>query len=500
MIRHVRRSIGQKLLFAIGVPSVIFALGLVAWMRHRTRAAGADLDPAFREGVAVLVLFGVAVTTIHFVAMRRLLEAPLARLMAALRRARASEFLHRVPVESEDELGALAQEFNTTLAAITDLHARRLEDQASLAAMQREVALKQALEARLRELTLLFDLSRRLVSTLELEPLIASVTGLVGRDLGEHAFALLVAEDGTGDLVVRGVSGLPEDVVGTRIAADVGPAGWATRARATLHIPDTRADARRPVLPWQHAADGSILVIPLLHQEACVGALAFFRPQADAFTADEVRLLEAVAGPVAIALENARLHQQMVRLSQTDALTGVHNRRSLFARLELERESADRFDHPVGLVLVDVDHFKRFNDRFGHAAGDDILRRVADALAGAVRKVDLVARYGGEEFAVVVARADHAAAMAAGEKLRAAVEGFAIPHDGVEPARVTISVGVASWPGDAGDLAGLIDAADAALYAAKRAGRNVVRGHEPGMRTHPGRKRDVRTTADAEAG
>ena len=500
MLGSIRRSIGRKLLFAIGLPSVVFALGLVAWMRHRTRAAGADLDPAFREGVAVLVLFGVAVTTIHLVAMRRLLEVPLARLMAALRRARASEFLHRVPVEREDELGALAQEFNTTLAAITDLHARRLEDQASLAAMQREVALKQALEARLKELTLLYDLSRRLASTLELDKLIASVTELVGRDLGDHAFALLVTEDGTGDLVVRGVSGLPDDVVGTRIPGVTGPAGWAAQARATLHIPDTRADPRRPVLPWQHAADGSILVVPLLQQAACSGALAFFRPEAHAFPGEEVRLLEAVAGPVAIALENARLHQQMVRLSQTDALTGVHNRRSLFSRLEMERERADRFDHPMGLVLVDVDHFKRFNDRFGHAAGDAILRQVAETLAGAVRKVDLVARYGGEEFAVVVARADPAAALAAGEKLRAAVAAAAIPHEGVEPARVTISVGVASWPDDAGDLAGLIDAADAALYAAKRAGRNTVRGHEPGMRTHPGRKRDVRTTADAEAG
>jgi diguanylate cyclase (GGDEF)-like protein len=500
MLRHVGRSVGRKLLLAVGVPSVAFALALVLWMRYRTRGAGPSVDPAFREGVAVLLLFGVAVTTLHFLAMRRLIEAPLARLVAALRRARASEFLHRVPVESDDELGTLALEFNTTLAAITDLHARRLEDQASLVAMQREVALKQALEARLKELTLLFDLSRRLAATLELDRLIGSVTELVGRDLGDHAFALLVAEEGTRDLVVRGVSGLPEEVVGTRIAFGTGPAGWAAQERATLHVPDTRADPRRPVLPWQQADHGTILVVPLMHQEACSGVLAFFRPEPKAFPDEEVRLLEAVAGPVALALENAQLHQQMVRLSQTDALTGVHNRRSLFARLEMERERADRFDHPMGLVLVDVDHFKRFNDRFGHAAGDDILRRVAETLAGAVRKVDLVARYGGEEFAVVVARADHAAALAAGEKLRAAVEAAAVPHEGVEAGRVTISVGVASWPDDAGDLAGIVDAADAALYAAKRSGRNVVRGHEPGMRTHPGRKRDVKTTADAEAG
>jgi diguanylate cyclase (GGDEF)-like protein len=113
--------------------------------------------------------------------------------------------------------------------------------------------------------------------------------------------------------------------------------------------------------------------------------------------------------------------------------------------------------------------------------------------------VDLVARYGGEEFAVVIARADRRAAVEVAEALRSAVEAAALPHRGSEAGRVTISVGVAVFPQDAVDLGALIDAADAALYAAKRAGRNKVRAHEGGMRAHPGRKRDVRITADADA-
>ena len=125
--------------------------------------------------------------------------------------------------------------------------------------------------------------------------------------------------------------------------------------------------------------------------------------------------------------------------------------------------------------------------------------QVAHLLGGAVRKVDMVARYGGEEFAVVLPGADRAAGLAAGEKLRSAVAEAAIPHARVGPGHVTISVGVAVWPDDAADLGELIDCADAALYAAKRAGRDAVRAHEGGMRVHPGRKRDVRTTADAEA-
>jgi diguanylate cyclase (GGDEF)-like protein len=499
MLRHLRRSLGRKLLVAVGIPSLAFALALLLWLQRQARLNAAGLDPAFRAALAVLVIFAGATCATHLLAMRWLLEQPLQRLAAGLRRARDGHFLHRVPVESEDELGMLAQDFNTTLAAITDLHARRLEDEASMTSMKREVALKRQLEARVRELTLLFDLSRRLVSTLELDRLIAIVIELIGRGLGDHGFALLLAEHGTGDLVVRGVSSLEEGVIGTRIAAGEGPAGWAARERSTLLVPDTREDARKPVLPWQGGAAGSILAIPLMHQDACGGVLAFFRPSPDAFPPDEVRLLEAVAGQAAIAIENARLHQQMVRLSQTDALTGAQNRRSLFSRLEMERERCDRFDHTMALVLLDVDHFRLFNERSGHAAGDDILRRVARVLAGAVRKVDLVARYAGEEFAILVPRADRAAAIAAGEKLRSAVAAAAIPHEGVGPGHVTVSVGVASFPEDAGDVATLVDCADAALFAAKRAGRDVVRAHQPGMRADPARERGISTTSDADA-
>lgn len=492
MLRHVRRSLGRKLIVAVGLPSVVFALLLVLWLRHRTQGAASGLEPVYGIAIAALLAFAGLATATHALAMRWLVEQPLQRLAAGLRRARDGDFLHRLPVESEDELGAVAEAFNAALAAITDLNARHIDD-------ERELELKAQLEARVKELTLLYDLARRLGGTLELDRVLATLTELVGRGLGDHAFAVLLAEEATGDLVVRAVSGLPEAANGTRIHAGEGPAGWAAQERGTVRIDDTAEDPRRPVLPWQGGAEGSILAIPMCHQDECVGVLAFFRPARGAFPAGEVRLLESVAGQAALSVENARLHQKMVRLSQTDALTGAHNRRSLFARLQMERERCERFDHAMAVALVDVDHFKRFNEAHGHAAGDAVLRKVAQVLAGAVRKVDLVARYGGEEFAVVLPRADRAAALAAAEKLRAAVSEAAIPHPEAPAGRVTISVGVAVWPDDGRDLADLIDGADAALYAAKLAGRDAVRAHEAGMRVHPGRKRDVHTTADAEA-
>jgi diguanylate cyclase (GGDEF)-like protein len=230
------------------------------------------------------------------------------------------------------------------------------------------------------------------------------------------------------------------------------------------------------------------------------GALAVRREAGGPLAPDEARLLGAVAAQTAMALANAALHRRVVRLSQTDALTGAANRRSLFARLEAELERCERFEHASAVAFVDVDHFKRLNDTLGHPAGDGVLRRLAGVLGQSVRRVDLVGRYGGEEFGVVLARADRAAALAAAEKLRAAVEAARIRHPASETGHVTVSVGVAVYPDDGRDLASIVDAADAALYAAKRAGRNVVCAHAPGMRDEPSRRRDVSVTADADAG
>jgi len=492
MLRSLRRSIGRTLLLAIGLPSVVFALGLVAWMRHRTRTAGADLDPAFREGVAVLLLFGVAVTTIHMVAMRRLLEAPLARLMGTLRRARETEFLRRVPVESEDELGALAQEFNTTLAAITDLHAARIDDAAELSAMQREVALKAQLEARVQELELMHRLAGALAATLDVESLARRVAELAAERIPGTAFAMLLADEITHELVVRSVASLDPATVGSRLAPGTGLAGQAVAERRLVRA---EGEAAATALPGAVAPLAAVVAVPLLTQDGCAGVLLYGRAAARAFGDGELRLLESAALQVATAVESARLHQAMVRLSQTDTLTGVQNRRQLFARLELERERAARFGEPFAMLLLDIDRFRELNEAVGHAAGDATLREVATLLRREVREVDLVARYGGEEFAVVLPRCLPFEALEAAERLRAAVAGSGF--EAAPGGRLTVSVGGACFPGDARDLAALVDCADAALFAAKRAGRDAVRLHAPGMRTDPGRRRDAGATGTA---
>ena len=141
MLRSVRRSLARKLLVAVGLPSVLFSLLLVLWLRHRTAAAAPELGPVYGGAMLALLGFAAVMGATFVLAMRYVIEQPLQRLAAGLRRARDGDFLHRLPVESQDELGVVAETFNAALAAITDLHARRIDD-------ARELELKAELEAR----------------------------------------------------------------------------------------------------------------------------------------------------------------------------------------------------------------------------------------------------------------------------------------------------------------------------------------------------------------
>jgi len=491
-LRLLRRSISRKLLAAVGLPSLLVALLGLAWL-FQEASYTPSLRPALSIAVTGLALFGAAMVAIHVLAVRFFLEHPLQRLAAAMRRARQGDFLHRVEVRGEDELAELARTYNDTLAAITDLHALRIDDAALLSAMQREVALKAQVEARVRELEILHRLAEALAAAPDLDALAHRVAELAAQRLPGIRFAVLLAEAATGELVVRGVAALDEATLGTRLAPGSGLAGRAVAERRLVRAAGTELD---DALPGAAPGEiGSAVAVPMLHQDACLGALVYGRAADEGFPDDELRLLESAARQVATAVENVRLQQTMVRLSQSDALTGVQNRRQLFARLELERERAARFGEPFSLLLLDVDRFRELNEAVGHAAGDAVLREVAALLTRELRAVDLVARYGGEEFAVVLPRAPAEEALETAERLRAAVadSGFEAAPGG----RVSVSVGCASFPGDARDLATLVDCADAALFAAKRAGRNAVRRHEPAMREAPGRRRDVRSTGEA---
>ncbi len=202
-----------------------------------------------------------------------------------------------------------------------------------------------------------------------------------------------------------------------------------------------------------------------------------------------------IAGQLATSLENALLaesierrvaqrvrhldedNERLTRLSETDALTGLANRRRLDAELSRMVADAARRGTQVAVAMIDVDHFKLFNDRYGHQAGDECLARIGALLRESARDSDLVARYGGEEFALVLPRSDLEAAMHVAERARALLQAQAIAHAGSSHDVVTLSIGVAAMRPRTGDEAArLVHLADEAMYHAKGKGRNRVEG------------------------
>ena len=217
---------------------------------------------------------------------------------------------------------------------------------------------------------------------------------------------------------------------------------------------------------------GQPLVIPL-GPEGGEDAMLLLTPAGADFGDQSRELALWLGSQASIALENVRLHRLVARQASTDGLTELANRREFEDSLANEISRAERFGGSLALILADLDNFKQVNDRFGHQAGDEVLRSFADILRETVRDIDVAARYGGEEFAILLPQTDIGGAEALAERLREAVESGAMAEVPDGPVTVTSSFGVASFP-EASTGPGLFAAADEALYRAKRAGKNCV--------------------------
>lgn len=186
------------------------------------------------------------------------------------------------------------------------------------------------------------------------------------------------------------------------------------------------------------------------------------------------RRLRALADSVGPALANLKLRDALRQLAMRDSLTGLYNRRYMEDSLQRELHRAERTGKPVALIMIDIDHFKRFNDTFGHDAGDFVLSAMARAIIANIRPSDIACRYGGEELALVLAETDLECARERAEKLRLAIRETNLTHRAQSLPGPTASFGVAAYPMQGGNVADLIKAADLALYRAKQEGRDRV--------------------------
>ncbi len=332
-------------------------------------------------------------------------------------------------------------------------------------------------ERQRRQLETLHGIARRVTASLKVEEVLQfavdETAALVGADAafmatltGTKRRLRIVAHHG---LVADGLPGL-------EIEEGQGIGGRVVAERAILQTEDYCAS---PSLEQPYGdiirAEGlcTIIGLPLVNRNRVVGVLYAARRQTRLFSAPEIGILEMLSSQIAIALENARLFEDVRHKSIHDPLTGIFNRRLFDRRLREEERRAARHGRPLSLLMFDVDDFKRYNDTHGHAKGDELLKALVAATAGAIRTTDVLARYGGEEFVVLLPETDLPEATQAGERVRRAVrDRFTFQRGGASA--ITVSVGVAAFSDGHAEGSSLMERADAAMYRAKQHGKDRV--------------------------
>jgi diguanylate cyclase (GGDEF)-like protein len=310
-------------------------------------------------------------------------------------------------------------------------------------------------------------IAQQMTAVLDLNELLSKVCFLVQRAFRVSQVSVLLKDEE--QLVMRASHGAltPCAPGGGRFSAREGPWG---RALETAKILIENGESISTGIGL-YRASRSQMCIPLVSFGHTLGVLVLDSDSQNAFNAADTQPLESVADICATAIQNAYYVDRVKQLAYLDGLTGIFNRRYFEMRIAEEIERARRFNSGLGVVMIDIDQFKRLNDEFGHLLGDEVLRQVSSILHQQVRKIDVVCRYGGEEFAILLSQTTPQHSLAVAEKLRRIVETWQFP--GV-PRPVTISAGAANYPEHGITRDELVKAADAGLYAAKQAGRNRV--------------------------
>ena len=247
---------------------------------------------------------------------------------------------------------------------------------------------------------------------------------------------------------------------------------WVADRKIPLLVRDSASDSRFARDQFG-PAERSFMALPLALFGRPAGFVRASAPEADRFKSADLRGAELACTLAGVSMENIYLFEKVNELAIKDGLTGLYTHRAFQSRVEEEILRAARGKTPFSVVMADIDHFKAYNDNFGHQAGDAVLKAAAETFSGGVREIDFAARYGGEEFALVITGETKAQAAAVAERLRKLLEARAFVFGG-RPSRVTASFGVAEFPAEGVTASQLVRAADERLYKAKEAGRNRV--------------------------
>jgi len=324
------------------------------------------------------------------------------------------------------------------------------------------------LQQRTREITLLYELGDLLQACRTAEEAY-KVIGQVGAQIfPEEGGALLVRREAHNLLEVVASWGMGADYEAFHTPDDC----WALRRGRTHHVADTRNGLSCHHL--QEPPPGSYVCIPITAQGETFGLFYISNAEPDGVTETKLRLCGTVAEQNALALSNLRMQETLRIQSIRDPLTNLYNRRYMEESLDREIRRAARSERPLSVIMADLDHFKHFNDSFGHEAGDTLLRELGRILTEHIRGGDIACRYGGEEFILIMPEMELDEARARAEQIRLATARMNVVYRGRSLGRATISLGVAGYPHQGTSAHAILRAADAALYRAKGAGRDAV--------------------------
>jgi diguanylate cyclase (GGDEF)-like protein len=335
-----------------------------------------------------------------------------------------------------------------------------------------------AMKRTVEQLAAFNEIAKALTSTLELREVLNLVMQKVSDLLQPRNWSLILQDERTGKLYFEvAVGDGAEALKSLQLSPGEGIAGTVFSTGMARLVDDVGGDPSFAPRFDQASAfrTRSILAVPLISRGRVLGIIELVNgPKDPPFSQDDLTTLTAIADYAAIAIENAKNFRRVQELTITDEHTGCYNSRHLRAQLEHEVRRSQRFHHPLSLVFLDLDHFKKVNDTHGHLVGSALLKEVGELLIASSRQLDLVFRYGGDEFALMLVETAPEGALTTARRIRDAFRGkrFMQAH-GLE-VRLTASLGVATFPDHASSATDLIRAADFARDAAKAQGRDEV--------------------------
>lgn len=365
---------------------------------------------------------------------------------------------HRISIKTGDELETLANGFNKMAGSLEDA--------------------KKELDRKIFELYTLYNVSKVMNTTFETEQLLVRLVGDISKNMNIHRVVIMLLDDKTQELSAASYTDFVKEGllkfrrrIGEGLYGLVVQTGMSRLIRDVDTEPDlNKADILSPDIQ-------SIIAVPFGRREKVLGLLCAFKDRPQSFEWYDLELFRTVAEHVAVALENAKLFQETKQQAITDGLTGLYNHKFFREQIKAELERAERYNHNLSLLILDVDNFKNYNDTYGHPRGDEILTGIAELIRKNIRGADIPCRYGGEEFAVILPETGKEAATTLADRVRKTISEYPFPFRESQPlGAITVSIGVASYPADDKNTEEIIRKADDAMYRAKEGGRNRVVG------------------------